>query len=198
MKWLVWAILPALALALGCDRGKSNAVTPPPPAKVEHGGKITGRVMFAGTAPTLPRIAVTGDPHCMSAHPGGVPDESVVVAADGAIANVFVYLKDAPRSDGSAAAPGLIDQVGCQYVPHAVAVQINQPLRVKSSDSILHNVHVLGIDNPAVNLSEPGPGEQTLHFATAEMLHVRCDDASQVDEGSRRRVRLALVCRDRR
>jgi hypothetical protein len=176
MRWPAGLILGVAALGLGCDdAGKSKAVAPPPPGSVEHGGKISGRVIFVGAPPTLPRIPVTGDAHCMSAHPDGVPDESVVVAGDGAIANAFVYIKDAPPSDGSAREPGAIDQVGCQYVPHVVGVQINQSLQVKSSDSILHNVHVLGIENPAMNLSVSGIGRQSIRFAKPEMLHVRCD-----------------------
>jgi hypothetical protein len=164
-------------LLLGCDdraasRPKAAA---PPPAVIEHAGTIGGRVMFGGKAPELPTISLTGDAHCQKLHPQGLTDESVVVADDGAVANVLVYLKDAPRWDGGGRPAALLDQIGCQYVPHVVAVQINQPLRVKSSDSILHNVHILATVNPAENLSETGPGEQTIHFASAEIMHVRCD-----------------------
>ena len=171
-------ILALCAFIIGCDdrpESKPPAPPSPPPAKVEHAGTIIGSVLFAGKAPALPPLNTSGDAHCQRPHPDGLPDESVVVADDGAVANVFVYLKDAPRSDGAGGAPAMIDQVGCQYVPHAVAVQINQPLRVKSSDSVLHNVHILAESNPAVNLSETGPGEQTVRFAVTEMMHVRCD-----------------------
>jgi hypothetical protein len=173
---------PLLALAIaGCDKSpdsKSAAVDPTypaAPAKVEHVGTIGGRVLFSGLAPQLPRLNTSGDPHCQMLHPDGLPDESVVVAADGGVANVFVYLKDAPRSDGGLREPAMIDQVGCQYVPHVVAVQINQPLRVKSSDPVFHNIHILAMTNPAMNMSETGPGEQTVRFASPEMIHVRCD-----------------------
>jgi hypothetical protein len=174
---IILAVL-SLSLATSCDDradSKKSKSVAPPPTKVEHPGIVTGRVVFTGKAPTLARLTVSGDEHCMKLHPDGLPDESVVIGADGAMMNVFVCLKDAPRSDGSKREPAMIDQVACQYVPHAVAVQINQALRVKSSDPVLHNVHLLCIENPPMNLSETQPMEQTVRFASAEMISARCD-----------------------
>jgi len=164
------------SLAVGCDdRADSGVVIPPPPAKIEHPGTVSGSVTFTGKAPQLPRLTVSGDPHCAGAHPDGLPDESVVVAGDGALANVFVYLKGAPRWDGSGREPALIDQVNCQYVPHVVGIQVNQALRVKSSDTMFHNVHMLGEENPQLNFSQNAPGETVVRFKTAEIMHTRCD-----------------------
>ena len=66
-------------------------------------------------------------------HPGGplVREESVVVDDGGRLANVVVYLKDGPpvrRADGDA--PAVLDQVGCRYVPHVVALRTGQTLTV--------------------------------------------------------------------
>ncbi|HZK80189.1 MAG TPA: carboxypeptidase regulatory-like domain-containing protein [Humisphaera sp.] len=158
----------------GCD-DRIESKSAPPAAKVEHAGSVAGQVRFVGKPPQLPKLTVASDEHCTKLHPNGVPDESVVTATDGSLANVFVYLKDAPASDGAGREPALIDQVNCQYVPHAVAMQVNQPLRIKSSDPVLHNVHVQSIENPAINLAEVRPGEQTVRFAKPEMMFVRCD-----------------------
>ncbi|HZL37021.1 MAG TPA: carboxypeptidase regulatory-like domain-containing protein [Tepidisphaeraceae bacterium] len=167
------------AFALGCDDRASSIASksppPPPPATVAHPGTIWGRVIFAGPAPKLPRLPTTGDPTCHQMHPDGVPDESILIGPGGGLANVFVYIKDAPASTGSARPPALIDQINCQYVPHALAVQVDQPLRVKSSDMVLHNVHVMADKNPSLNLAEIQPGEQTIRFAQPEFLHFRCD-----------------------
>jgi plastocyanin len=172
------SIATLLALIVGCDERSASTSAPTPalpPAKVEHAGVIGGRISLAGKVPTLPRVAVTGDAHCTGLHPEGVPDESVVVAGDGGLANVFVYLQGPAASDGASREPALIDQIGCQYVPHAVAVQVNQALRVKSSDPVLHNVHVMGENNPPLNLAETKPGEQTVRFGQPDTLRVRCD-----------------------
>ena len=170
-------ILAALILSLpltGCD-DRNESKSAPAAAKVEHPGSVAGQVRFVGTPPQLPNLAVASDEQWTKLHPNGVPDESVVIASDGSLANVFVYLKDAPASDGAGREPALIDQVHCQYVPHAVAMQVNQPLRIRSSDPVLHNVHVQSIENPAINLAEVQPGEQTVKFAKPEMMRMRCD-----------------------
>lgn len=171
-------VVAIVALVIGCDERSSSTSAPtsaPLPAKIEHAGVISGRVLLAGKAPALPRVTVTGDAHCTGLHPDGVPDESVVVTGDGGLANVFVFLKGAPASDGASREPAMIDQVGCQYVPHAVAVQVNQALRVKSSEPVLHNVHVMGENNPPLNIAETKPGEQTVRFGQPDVLRVRCD-----------------------
>ncbi|HWE01751.1 MAG TPA: carboxypeptidase regulatory-like domain-containing protein [Tepidisphaeraceae bacterium] len=175
--YFVFSALVLASLIIGCDEPKASKTTTAPAAagKVEHAGVAIGRVTFVGTRPRLPALAVSADAHCAGRHPDGVPDESVVISDDGSLANVFVYLKDAPASDGAGREPALIDQVNCQYMPHAVAMQVNQPLRVKSSDPIFHNVHVQSIENPAMNLAEVQPGEQTVKFAKPEMMRVRCD-----------------------
>lgn len=166
----------SLAAAAGCDdRATSPAAAAAAPIVVAHPGQISGCVRFAGQAPKVVMLPVAADPVCAKAHPNGIPDESVVVADDGSMANVFVYLADAPKSDGAGRAPALLDQVGCQYVPHAVAVQTNQALRVRSSDPVLHNVHIQAKENPALNLAEVRPGEQTVTFSLPEFMRTRCD-----------------------
>jgi hypothetical protein len=174
----IFAGLLIAVMAIGCGKSSASVVAKsnaPPPAKVEHAGMISGVVMFDGQRPELPRLSTAGDAHCQQMHPDGLPDESVVVASSGSVANVIVYLKDAPRSDGSLREPAMIDQVNCQYVPHVVAVQINQLLRVKSSDSVFHNINMMAAINPPMNMSETGPGEQLIQFGLPEILRVRCD-----------------------
>jgi len=175
----VFAALLISFASLGCDdRATSKNPAPttlPPPARVDHPAKIDGTVTFAGPAPQLPRLIVAGDDKCVKAHPDGVADESVVIGAGGALANTLVYLSDGPKSDGAGREPALIDQIDCQYVPHVVAVQVNQPLRVRSSDPCMHNVHVMGTRNTALNFAEIQPSEQTVHFAEPEIMKARCD-----------------------
>lgn len=179
-KWLAHAPMLLMGLiAVGCD---DRSPAPPPPARaatapapVEHGATVFGRVTLSSQPPTLPRLPVSSDPFCAQAHPDGMADESVVVAADGSLANVIVYVKDAPPSDGAARPAALLDQVNCQYVPHVVAVQVSQPLVIRSSDPVLHNVHVMAVDNPALNLAEVDRSQQTVTFSTPEILRTRCD-----------------------
>jgi hypothetical protein len=110
-------------------------------------------------------------------HPGGslVKDESIVTDAAGHLANAIVYLKDGPPID-LPAEPVLIDQVGCRYVPHVVALRTGQTLRVRSSDATLHNVHGLTEINPPFNFGMSAAGQtRDVSFARPEVLKLRCD-----------------------
>ena len=73
-----------------------------------------------------------------------IPDQSLLVSADGGLANVFVFLKKAPKNGkdslGTEAEVLLLDQQGCIFEPHAMVVRTGTPITVKNSDSKLHNV----------------------------------------------------------
>jgi plastocyanin len=139
---------------------------------VAGNGVIRGTVTFSGSAPVVKTSRVP-------CHDGQVevPDESVVVNDDGSLRNVFVYLEGAGATgDGSSNEAAVLDQVDCRYVPHAVAVQVGQRLRVRSSDATMHNVHSLARANRPFNLSMTQAGdEKTVTFAKHEIAPVKCD-----------------------
>lgn len=143
-------------------------------------GQITGTVNFEGEEPEPEQIeAIAGVKDCAQHHPDGLYDESVVVV-DGKLANVVVSIKPAEGAELSGPVPKKpvkLDQVGCQYVPHVVAVMVNQPFIVANSDPFLHNVHSLAIDNPAFNFAQPNkdPGKKIAPMKTAERYKIKCD-----------------------
>ena len=127
---------------------------------------------FTGTPPVMGEIA---NQPC---HEGAKPlkEETVVVNPNGTLANVFVYLADAPASDGSSREPALLDQVDCQFVPHAVGVQVGQALRIRSSDPTLHNVHYTAQHNTPANFGLTVKGaEKSVRYVAHEFLRVKCD-----------------------
>jgi len=131
-------------------------------------------VKFIGTPP--PRESIANKP-CHANAPE-LKDETVVVNADGTLANVFVYLASAPASDGSDRPAALLDQKDCRYAPHVVAVQAGQKLRIRSSDpnGTPHNVHYVPEKNPAANFGLTTAGaEKEVTFDQAEMIRVKCD-----------------------
>jgi hypothetical protein len=100
----------------------------------------------------------------------------VVADEHGRLANVVLYLREAPVSSGAAATPVELAQVNCRYVPHVVALRTSQVLRVKTSDPAVHNVHVASRSNPARNVSmEAGAPPVEMAFARPEDFVVRCD-----------------------
>src|SRR5437016_4485300 len=152
--------LPLLGATLvGCNKGSvapatTTASTTSP--AVGH-GSIHGRVMFEGRPPQMPELNMTADPRCGN-HPA-VKQESVVVNANGTLKNVVVYLKGA-AGDGSVQPPPVIDQIGCRYVPHVVAIEAGQSVVFASSDRTLHNVHVLSEKNAAMNRALTAAGQR--------------------------------------
>ena len=76
----------------------------------------------------------------------------VVTGENGALANVVVYVKsglgeyrfDTPRD------PAVLDQKGCMYEPHVVALMINQQFEIKNDDATIHNVHAMPMENRGV------------------------------------------------
>jgi hypothetical protein len=127
-------------------------------------GKVTGTVKLNGTPPHMKTIDMSKDPVCVKAHEGNPAKlETVVAGANGGLQNVVVYITEG-LSGGAATAvssqPVTIDQKGCQYVPHVVALDINQQMKVSTSDQTTHNIHPLptpGSGNIGWNKSQP-PG----------------------------------------
>ena len=161
------AALLVFGMIAGCEKVEPAVL----PVKLEGSGIVRGKVLFVGTPPVMEPIA--NEPCHEEAGP--LLEETVVVK-DGALKNVFVYLKNAPATDGTGVIPAMLDQVHCQYVPHAIGVQTNQSLRVRSSDPTLHNVHYDPRANPPENFGLVKPGsEKVVSFKTAEFVRVKCD-----------------------
>jgi uncharacterized protein (DUF2141 family) len=70
----------------------------------------------------------------------------------------------------------VLDQTGCEYVPHVLGVQTNQPITIRNSDGLLHNINASPSANRGFNMSQPTNMEGSRSFATQEvMIPVRCD-----------------------
>ncbi len=136
----------AAIIAIGCGMGSDTqvkAADTPAPAAAAGGanGSITGTIKLEGTAPKMRPINMKADPVCAQAHSAAVPSEEVVVGAAGELANVIVYLDEVKGEFKTPETPVVLDQKGCQYTPHVLALYDGQPLEIKNSDKTLHNVH---------------------------------------------------------
>jgi hypothetical protein len=102
-----------------------------------------------------------------------------VVGPDGGLANVFVYIKKG--LEGRRFAPPkeipVLDQIDCLFEPYVVGVMINQNLKIKNSDSFLHNVHATPKVNREFNLAQIGRGKDNERsFSRPEVLvRFKCD-----------------------
>lgn len=157
-----------------------NGVQPAPQTNDANAGSITGTVHFAGKAPERLKIDMSMDPAC--AFTSGENLSEPFVVSDGHLANVYVYLKTgAPASHSAPGTPAVVlDQHGCRYTPHVVAVQQGGSVDFRNSDPTMHNVHTTPAvgGNPAIDVSQgPGSGGQIRQFENPEtMLVVGCNN----------------------
>ena len=176
------AISVAAALTIAaCGSDPQPPRTPPPDAKrVDRAkaGKIAGRVLVEGTVPQSPFIDMAGDPVCVGENKAPVPVETVI-AHDGGLYNVFVYIKDGLGNyyfDTPAETVRLV-QEGCRYAPHVFGAQTGQPIEISNGDPTLHNVNAAAKVNRGFNFGQPMEGmKNTTTFTAPEvMVRFKCD-----------------------
>ncbi|GAG10535.1 unnamed protein product, partial [marine sediment metagenome] len=98
--------------------------------------------------------AVVKDPICR-AH--DLPDDSLIIDPETkGVANAFVFLSRAPESihpdlQDSSQKKLVFDQQDCRFEPHAMVVQTNQTVLVKSNDPTNHNAHTHPLLNSPQN-----------------------------------------------
>lgn len=173
---------PDRAVRSGAPIGKgSKPAEPAAPVDKSTSGSIEGVVHFKGTVPERLRIDMSQDPVCSIA--GGTNLAEQYVIHNGGLANVYVYVKDGPAEAMNAAAPApqqpvVLDQVGCRYVPHVVAVMKGGTVEFRNSDGTMHNIHTMPTSNPEVDISQGAKGapEQKKFDAVEAMMPVRCNN----------------------
>jgi hypothetical protein len=142
--------------------------------------QISGKVTLEGTPPEMKEIkGMAAIPQCAQLHKDPVFEDTVIVGEKGELANVIVFIKEdkpgdlkGPKIDK----PGRLDQKGCMYTPHVLAVEIGQPVVVGNSDPFLHNVHGGVVANKPFNIVQINVGDSKLEpFAVEETFHIKCD-----------------------
>jgi plastocyanin len=142
----------------GCG-GHGNSESSLPSAAVDPAtaGSISGAVTLNGAPPALKPIDMSASPACVQANPSPVVPPIVVTGDKGALANVVVYVKDAPgnyRYD-TPADTVVLQQRNCMYEPHVVALMTGQPFEVQNNDPTMHNVHPMPKHNRQWSTSQP-------------------------------------------
>ncbi|MFT4538777.1 MAG: plastocyanin [Planctomycetota bacterium] len=136
---------------------------------------VSGMVKFEGTAPATEAVDHSGsDPVCTVA----IMDESIVVA-DGALANVVISVSKGLGGYKFAKGTGSVslDQKGCRYVPHALAMQQGQTISISNSDGTVHNVHSYSKRNQGFNTAQPAgtPAIEKQMKQKDKMFAIKCD-----------------------
>ncbi len=174
-----------LLTAVGCGGGPETSEAESPAVaevyfKVDPAtaAGVSGKVGFEGKAPKAFRINMSAEPDCKKLHAAAVHAEQVVVNENGTLQNVFVWVKSGLEGKKfEATKNGSLNQKGCIYRPHVVAMQAGGTISVSNGDPLTHNVHPLPKVNREWNKSQtPGAPDINRKFARQEiMVPVKCN-----------------------
>jgi hypothetical protein len=114
---------------------------------VQDGGTIKGTVKWQGSLPHLVPSEINKDVEVCDPLGQKRRDlERLLVSPNGGVANTVVFLRNISR--GKAMDLPLqrrsLNQKSCRYEPHLLLVPVQATLTVKSSDRLLHTVHMSG------------------------------------------------------
>ena len=172
-------VLALTAAACGGPQQTAPAATAAPPTIVDPAtaASVTGVIRLEGPVPERAAIKMSADPTCARENTNPKSD-ALIVAADGGVANVLVYVKDGLTGNfPPPATPVVLNQTGCRYEPHVFGVQVGQAVQIVNSDPTLHNVHAMPRTNQEFNLGQPVQGMKFDHTFTARevMIPFKCD-----------------------
>jgi plastocyanin len=182
-KFMLFASIAMVALLFACGGGgeetsSAPAATAAPAFDPATAGVLTGTITLDGEAPEMKVIQMAADPNCARLHTSEVMNEFVITGDGGTLANVFVYIKSGLEGDfPPPSEPVVLDQTGCNYVPHVMGIQVGQTLTVRNSDETLHNIHAMPKKNKEFNIGQPIKGLETEKvFDDVEvMVPFKCD-----------------------
>lgn len=122
------------------------------------GATVRGTVKFEGVVPKGKAISMAADPSCAHQHSTPVSTQEIEADAKGDLQNVIVFVSDGLSGTfDPPSQPAVIDQKGCMYQPHVLAVRAGQQLEVENHDPVVHNIHPMPANNREWNKAElPG------------------------------------------
>jgi plastocyanin len=148
------------------------------PARAEDNAVIKGKVIFKGDPDKYKRqpLDTAKDANCTKK----IGSEDVVIDKENnppTLRNVMVSIKEGlgDRKFEAPKTPAVLDQTGCQYVPHVLGVVEGQEVVIRNSDNTNHNIHFLPKINQEVNKTQPKPMEDKVTLKKEDAFKVKCD-----------------------
>lgn len=139
---------------------------------------LKGTVRFEGTLPKPKLINMAADPSCTKHQSAAVYSQDILADSKGDLQNVIVFVAEGlgDRTFDPPTQPVVVEQKGCMYMPHVIAMRANQPLHVVNDDSTSHNIHPTPANNREWNKAEP-PGTSVDESFTREeiAIPVKCN-----------------------
>ena len=144
MKPRIQLLFAAFLLLAG---GRSTAQVTYQTITVKDDGTITGSVKWSGPVPKIPSVLINKDPDVCDPQSLKKRDlERLVIDGNGGVANTVVFLKNVTKGKAMALPEGrqYLNQKTCRYEPHLLLVPADGTVQLKSSDPVLHTVHMSG------------------------------------------------------
>ncbi len=143
---------------------------------VPGGGTVSGKVTYEGTPAKQKPIDMSKEPSCAKQYATPPPTETVVTGPNNALENVVVYISGGAPDEPPPSQAAVLEQKGCRYLPHVLAFQVNQELKITNEDQTSHNIHPLAKINREWNKSQP-PGTPPISdkYDKMEFIPVKCN-----------------------
>jgi len=140
------------------------------------GGTISGKVTYEGTPAKMKPIDMSKEPSCAKMYATPPMNETVVTGSGNSLQNVVVYISAGAPDEPAPSTAAVLTQKGCHYIPHMLAFQVNQELKIQNEDQTSHNIHPLPKLNREWNKSQP-PGTPAISekYDKAEFIPVKCN-----------------------
>jgi plastocyanin len=148
------------------------------PASTTTGATVRGTVHFEGKVPAAKPISMASDPVCAKQHSSPVMAQEIMADAKGDLQNVIVFISDGlgDQKFDPPSTPAVVEQKGCMYEPHVMAVRANQTLELVNDDPTSHNIHPVPANNREWNKAEPPGSKMEDSFAREEIaIPVKCN-----------------------
>jgi hypothetical protein len=162
-----------LALAAGVCAAQSEYHV----IAVQDGGTIRGTVKWQGALPHLTPSEIDKDTQVCDPQGQKHRDlERLLVSPSGGVANTVVFLKNvaAGKAMDLPLERRYLNQKTCRYEPHILLVPAQATLTVRSSDPLLHTVHMSG--SADYNLPFTTQGQEISRPMTrAGVVDLRCN-----------------------
>jgi len=143
-------------------------------ASVTEGGRLTGVVKFKGRPPRLEPLSVRRD-HAVCGE--GKPSEALVLGPGLGVKGSVILLKGVARGKKGSRADVVVDTHGCVFGTHVLAAMAGDRVRVKNSDSVLHNTYGTLGTPIAFNVALPAKDQTidiTRRLTRPGVVHVLC------------------------
>ena len=139
-------------------------------------GTLNGRVTYEGTPKKLKPIDMSAEPKCAKFYDAPPLPDAGATGNDNSLQNVIVYVSAGAPDENFTGPVVHLNQRGCRYTPHIVAVQTNQEVWVQNDDSVTHSVHPMPQHNAEWNRSQPpGTPPVVIRYGQPEFIKVKCE-----------------------